>query len=435
MRKNNRVLLIATMRDAAGKEFPWQHRFETSFIRKRGFFEIETDVPGHMFTYAEPVRFHIRLKNVGQPGEAKSLNFVVHDTTGAIVSQGVKPFTADKDNQLVDLDLNLARRGTFLLDVDVPGWESRRVTFARIPDLAAITHGTPTPFGMTSEAETVPEEAWKVARRLGLSSCRRFIKWYRVEPGPGIYKLDAISQELDTARKNGVREWLCIGDPPPYAFVGSAAPVSYNAFDFHEDIWRDFVRTATTKFKGRFLGWEWLNEITPGRCADPVGTYTKMCRIGDETAKAVDPSLISIMAGGLWPRAFRNAVLADGIGKTIDVLPVHYQNGGGVREAREDLDAVGRPGVAVWDDETARGRNAWAVPPVEELKNTEQCDWVLRQWTDELTAGCKKITYFGGMGDAAGSWDYVLDDLKSHARRTLHPGGAHQQADRRRTLG
>src|SRR5580658_1871064 len=41
VRKNNRILLIATLRDAAGKEFPWQHRAEASFTRKRGFFEIE----------------------------------------------------------------------------------------------------------------------------------------------------------------------------------------------------------------------------------------------------------------------------------------------------------------------------------------------------------------------------------------------------------
>lgn len=411
VRENNRILLIATFHDATGKQWPWEHRVNTSFRRKRGWFEIESDVPGHLFTYAEPVRLWLRLKNIDKPGETKTLHYIVHDTTGASVGQGQETFTVAKEGQRVDLNLNLARRGVFLLDVDVPGWESRRTTFARIPDLAAITHNGPTPFGMTCESESPPEEIWAVARRLGLSTCRRFVSWYQLEPGPGVYKLEALAQELDAARRHGVREWLCIGDPPPFAFAGPAYSVSYNAFDFREDIWRDFVRTATTRLKGKFLGWEWLNEITPGRCEDPVGTYTRMCRIGSETAKAVDSNLLSIMAGGLWPRAFRNSVLAAGIGKTVDVLPVHYQNGGGVREAREDLDAVGRPNVAVWDDESARGRNAWAVPPVEELQNTEQCDWVLRQWPDELAAGCRKLTYFGGRGDAAGSWDYLLDDL------------------------
>ena len=377
VRKNNRILLIGTFRDAAGKEFPWQHRAEASFVRRRGFFEIETHVPGHLFTYAEPVTFGIQLKNVHTLGETKTLTYIVHDTTGAVVAQGEEAFTVLRNDQSIELNLKISRRGVFLIDVDVPGWESRRTTFARIPDLAQIMHGKPTPFGMTSEAEAVPEEAWAVAQRLGMSACRRFIKWYRAEPGPGIYKLDGLAEEIETARKYRIADWLCIGDPPPYAFAGQAYSVSYNAFDFHEDVWKDFVRSATTRLKGRFLGWEWLNEITPGHCDDPVGTYTKFVRIGNDTAKAVDPKLVSIMAGGLWPRAFRNAVLANGIGKSIDVLPVHYQNGGGVREAREDLDAIVRY-RDVWDDETARGRNAWGVPPMEELQNTEQSDWVLR---------------------------------------------------------
>jgi hypothetical protein len=136
-----------------------------------------------------------------------------------------------------------------------------------------------------------------------------------------------------------------------------------------------------------------------------------MCRIGTQTAKAVDPSVVTILAGGLYPRDFRKAVLTAGVGETIDALPVHYQNGDGIAEARQDLDAAGCSRVAVWEDESARGVNAWGVPPVEALQNTEQSQWVLRQWTDELAAGCEKIIYFGGPGDATGGWGYLMDDL------------------------
>ncbi|MBM4049913.1 MAG: hypothetical protein FJ279_32860, partial [Planctomycetes bacterium] len=224
-------------------------------------------------------------------------------------------------------------------------------------------------------------------------------------------KLDSLALELDTARKYGVQPWLCIVDPPPFAFAGKPEIVGYHAFEFREDAWRDFVKTATTRLRGKFLGWEWLNEIVPGGCADPVATYVKMCKIGTETAKAIEPKLVTILAGGLFPRSFRTSVLAAGVGKYVDALPVHYQNGDGILEAREDLDAAGCQHVAVWEDESAKGVNAWGVPPLDELKNTTQCDWVLRQWTDELAAGCEKLIYFGGIGDAAGSWSYVLDDL------------------------
>ena len=74
VRGSTRILLIGTFRDAAGKTWPWEHRTEASFRRKRGSFELETDVPGRLFTYSEPVRLRLRLKNVSLPGESKTLS-------------------------------------------------------------------------------------------------------------------------------------------------------------------------------------------------------------------------------------------------------------------------------------------------------------------------------------------------------------------------
>lgn len=411
VKKNNRVLLLAGFRDARGENWPWHVRAGTSFVRRRGFFEIAMGAPGHLFTYDEPVRVAIRLKNVQRPGERKTLQYVVHDTTGAVAAKGRQDFVAQRDGQKVTVDLDLKRRGVFLIELDVPGWEKRHTTFGRIPDLKAITGGGPTRFGMTTHWDAPPEDVWAVAQRLGLTTCRRFTRWYRLQPGPDVYKLDDLERELDTAARFGVDVWLCIVDPPPFAQPGKVAPISYRAFNFQENVWRDFVGTVSSRLKGKFYGWEWLNEITPGGCDDPVRTYVNMCRIGTETAKAVDRNLVTILAGGLYPRSFRKEVLTAGVGKYIDVLPVHYQNGDGILEARQDLDAAGLKGVAVWEDESAKGLNAWGVPPLEELQNTVQCDWVLRQWTDELAAGCEKIIYFGGTGSAAGSHGYLLDDL------------------------
>jgi hypothetical protein len=411
VRKNNPVLLLSGFGDANAENWPWQVRANTSFVRKRGFFEIETDVPGHLFTYDEPVSIAIRLKNVERAGEKKSLLYSVHDTAGSMVAEGRKEFTVERDGQEIAIDLNIKNRGVFLIEIDVPGWEKRHTTFARIPDLKAITKGRPTRFGMTTHGHTPTEEVWAVAQRLGLTTCRRFTHWYRLQPGKDVYKLDELEKELLVAKKYGIDTWLCIVDPPPFAFPGKVASVGFHAFDFREDVWRDFVATVTTRLKGKFYGWEWLNEITPGGCENPVGTYVKMCRIGTEAAKAVDPKLVTILAGGLYPRSFRADVLTAGVGKYVDALPVHYQNGDGVLEARQDLDAAGLNDVAVWENESAKGLNAWGVPPLEEMQNTVQSDWVLRQWTDELAAGCQKIIYFGGRGSADGSHGYLLDDL------------------------
>ena len=411
VKKYNRLLLIANFRDAQGKSWPWSVRAENHFVRKRGFFEIESEKPGNLFTYEEKVRLAIRLKNVKAAGEKKTLTFVVHDTSGAKVDEGQVEFAASQDGQVVAIEPSVAGRGVFLIEVDVPDWEKRHTTFARIPDLQAVTQGRATRFGMTNHMTAPPEEAWAIARRLGLTTCRRFTNWYRHHPGPGVFKLDELEAELEAAGRHGVDVWLCIYDPPAFAQPGKVTPISYRAFDFREDVWREFVATATKRLKGKFMGWEWLNEITPGGCDDPVGTYLAMCRIGTETAKEIDPNLMTILAGGLYPRSFRLDMLKAGVGQYIDALPVHYQNGSGIIEARADLDAAGLSDVAVWEDESGRPRNAWGVPPLEEIQGTNQADWVLRQWTDELAAGCEKIIFFGGRGSATGSWDYLLDDL------------------------
>jgi hypothetical protein len=408
VKRNNPILLIAGFRDQNDKNWPWDIRDNTSFIDNSGFFDIETDVPGNLFTYNEPVK--IKLKNIRNIGERKTASFVIYNTSGDIETQGQKEFIAEKTDQEIYLNPEIQKCGTFLIEIDIPGWEKRHTTFARIPDIKAITNVKPTSFGMTTSGYTAGEQVWAIAERLGFSICRHFTKWYNIQPAPDIYNFEQLENELQTAHKFGIKTWLCLVDPPPFAFNNIAQQVNYKVFDCSLESWRNFISTTTTKLKGKLYGWEWLNEITPGDYKDQIQTYVQMCKIGSETAKSIDPNIVSLLAGGLFPRSFRDQVLSAGIGKYIDVLPVHYQNGNGVLEARRDLDLAGLNNVVVWDNESAIGLNAWAVPPLEELENTKQCDWILRQWTDELSSGCEKIIYFGGQASVAGNFGYLLDD-------------------------
>ena len=414
----NRLLIICYFRDADGNRWPWEVRRDSIWFRRQGgFFELETDKPGNLLTYDDPVRIVARLRNVQAAGAQKTLAYTVRDVTGAAVAQGEVAFTVEQDGQQVPIDLDLDRRGTFLIEAEVDGWEKRTTTFCRVPDVLAITKGAPTPFGMTNVVSPgAPERIAKmcqIARRLGLTSCRTFTRWYDLEPAPGLYKLDPWEQALDVGNQHGIDTWLCLWGPPAWALRDNEGnfSFSYSAFRCDWEAWEEFVEAATTRFKGKLYGWEWLNEITPGGTDRPVDDYLTLCRIGTETAKKIDPDITTIMAGGLWPRSFRTEMLRAGVGKHIDVMPIHYSNGGAVREAREDLDAAGLGHVAVWDDETAKGINAWKVPQLERLTETEQCNWVLTQWTDELAAGCEKIIYFGGVGNACGDYSYLLDDL------------------------
>ncbi len=414
----NRLLIICYFEDSERRRWPWEVRRDSIWFRRSGgFFELETDRPGNLFTYDEPVRIVARLKNVLAAGAKRKLVYRVYDVSGEICSRGEVEFTVERDGQAVPIDLALTQRGTFLIEAEVEGWEQRATTFSRIPDVLAITGGGPTPFGMTNVVAPAPAERLtelcQIARRLGLTACRTFTRWYDLEPGPGLYRLDPWEKALDVANQHGIDTWMCLVSPPAWAYRGPPESIreSYNAVRCDWDAWRGLVEAATTRLRGKLYGWEWLNEITPGGIDTAVDDYLTMCRIGTETAKGIDPAITTILAGGLWPRSFRLEMLKAGVGKYADVLPVHYSNGGGVQEAREDLAAVGLENVAVWDDESAKGVNAWNVPPLEQLTDTQQSEWVLSQWTDELAAGCERIIYFGGLGDACGNYSYILDDL------------------------
>ena len=342
------------------------------------------------------------------------LRYKVYDFTKAEVAQGSVPFTVEKDGQKVPVALDLQRRGTFLFQAEVDGWETREATFSRIPDLAAITRGKPTRLGFTMHAAPHlgyrTHEAVGDRARLGLTNCRLFTEWKSIEPGPEIYALEHWDQFFAAARANEVSTVITIYDPPAWA-MPRGRYVGYQMFDCNLDAFQKMVTTVSKRYQGKFWGWEWLNEITPGGTADYVADYVKLCRVGVEAARQVDPGLHSVLAGGLWPRGFRLDVLNAGAGKYVDVLPIHYGNGAGVEEARADLDSYGLSQVSVWENESCAFVIQWDCPGLEIVSETERCKWVLRQWTDELAAGCEKLIYFGGEGAAIGYGDYMLADF------------------------
>ena len=117
-------------------------RAETSFARKGGRFELETEKPGNLFTYDEPVRIIARLKNVAAAGKKKLLKYKVYDYHQGSGRRGIEAVhglgrgtsRAGESEHRSARHLSVSSRGR--------GWESRETTFCRIPDLAAITRAT-----------------------------------------------------------------------------------------------------------------------------------------------------------------------------------------------------------------------------------------------------------------------------------------------------
>lgn len=412
------LLILARFHGADTKGWPWHIRGTgPRFVRKGGFFELETDEPGHLFPYEKPVVIYAKLKKAATGKGAKKLNYRVTDTSGKEVAKGSVPFTADKAGQKVAIPLTIKERGTFLIKANVDGWESLETTFCRIPDLKPVLKGKKTRFGTNHVVGhghgKYSEEKIAVSRKLGLTTCRAWLGWKTIEPGKGEFRhLDEWEKGIDLGNKYGIETWLLFYAPPAWALDVPAKDFSYAAFPFRDQELSSTITTLAKRFQGKIAGWEWLNEIVPGNMSkDPVADYTRFCKVATAASKAVDPNAYTMLAGGLWPRSFRNAVLANGVGKYIDILPIHYGNGISVKEARGDLDTVGSRKVRIWDNETARGLSTWNMPLQEALAITNQGEWVVKAWTDELMAGCEKICYFGGQGDAAGNWTYLWDDL------------------------
>ena len=412
---HNSILWLAQFREAGGKTWPWHVRQGGGPLRRANpWFTLESGVPGNLFTYDQPVRFTLTPGTRIPQGTAMTAAWRVLGRDGAAVATGTAAFTVTGTGQQVPLDLDVKARGVFGLEVAIAGGETVNTTFGRIPDVLAATRGEPTRFGMHHIVRpAMPErldQSMDMARRMGLTTCRMFVSWNNLQPARGEWRLEGWDRALDQAKAHGIISWFCLVDPPPWV-MREGTSVRFQPFTFDEAAWRDTVTTLTRRWRGRVAGWEWLNEIVPGDAKDPVNTYLAFCRIGTEAAKAEDPAIQTALAGGLWPRNFRLGLLAAGVAKQVDVLPIHYGSGSGILEARADLEAAGIKAGILWDNETAHGISTWKMPLTEALAYRGQRDWIMEHWPDELAAGAACILYFGGSGDPAGNWDYAYEDL------------------------
>ena len=417
----NELQWMAQFIGGDGKAWPWSVRGGGPQIaRFIDDFDLEIPAEGGLFTYVETPRVDLVWGVSMKQGTSVEAAFRIVNVEGRTVAAFKQAFVVGAPGEKASVTLpEIEERGTLLLLATI-GDATRDAFFARIPDVLAIEKAVSgssasggkvrrTPFGVTNVGDPALS---RVARKLGATYCRHFTGWSGLEPLPGQYRLEGLDKTIAANVEAGIVPWICLIGPPAWAMADEHHSAGYEPFTFKADAWRNLVHTLATRYKGRIWGFEWLNEIVPGnKTREPVAEYLDFCRIGTETVRKVDPSMKVQLAGGLWPRNFRNDLLNAGVGDHIDVLPIHYGGETGVRDARHDVAAVGKAdAVAIWDNETARGLSVWKMPPEEALtKSVVQSKWMMRQWPAELTAGAKGIVYFGGHTASAGNWTYLLD--------------------------
>ena len=409
------LLFIALFKGKDGKTWPWQIRTGgVSYIARRaGFFELDAPTPGNLFTYDQPVVINAILGAKAGSGD-KQIKYTVSDTQGKEVYSSTQSFTAQEPGQIVPLPVKVESRGTFIISATVEGWETRETTFATIPDMEKIIGDRPTPFGAQKIAGNL--EAVKAARMLGMSTCRVWIGWGAIEPTNGRFNqqyLEHLDKTIEQLNAHNIHPWLLFDHPPAWAIDNPDKwGTSYTPFPFRDNEVSAVLSMLAKRYKNTIIGFEWLNEIVPGDTSpDPVADYLRFCQVSTAAVKAVNPNFRNQLAGGLWPRSFRKALLAAGVADYIEIMPVHYSARTGYEEALRDLRSVGADMVEVWDNETAAGWSTWKMPLREAVADTRQSDYFMRRFPGLLQGGCPQIVLFGGEPEPAGNWSHFWGDM------------------------
>lgn len=405
--ENNGLAYRAFFTGADNKQFPWEIRSGSPhIIADVHGFAIRNHEDGGLFVEPKAPELFLAW---GKNPPAGAATFTIYDSEGKTVTSFTRELTPGVEGSETPLSIPaLNRRGVFLIEASVNGEVVCGKYFGIIPDVLAALKGKKTPFGCTNVSSP---SAAKTAQKLGMSYCRLFTSWRGLEPLPGDWRFDNIDRTVDRLNACGIRPWICLINPPEWIMPPGVHAPHFMPFPVNEEAWAKSARALAEHFKGRIWGFEWDNELVMGdKTPTPVEDYLKFVRIGTQQARAVDPNMRFQVAGGLWPRNFRLDLIRAGLCEWIDVAPVHYSSYGGIQEIRDDMAAGG--GAIPWDNETAKGFSIWGkMPRLHGLvKSAEiQSKWVMRQWPGELLAGAEGIVYFGGEGDAAGNWSYLID--------------------------
>lgn len=394
---------------ANGKPFPWEHRGGgVNLVYSPKYFDVYPTAPGGLFTYDEEPTLKVTWgSQAGDVGATASAAIKLTATDGKTTKTLTKDVTIGYEGDTTEIPLGkLPLNGVYAVSVTI-GDYTQETFIGTIPDVVKFLNGRKTPFGCTNVRS---ENTAAVAAKLGMSYCRLFESWPNLESIPGRWNIGGLDRTISTLNKYGVQPWICLISAPEWAIDSDTYhQPGYAPFPFYDDKWVTAVSYLANRYKGKIWGFEWLNEIVPGQCPDPVQNYIRLCKLGTETAKAIDPSFQFQMAGGLWPRNYRIDLFNAGIGKYVDVAPEHYADYNELKNSSADSRAGGL--TRIWDNETARGYSIYGMPAIHALTNSMlQSRWVMRSWPGELIAGAEGIVYFGGQADNCGNWSYLISE-------------------------
>lgn len=307
---------------------------------------IETDKPGNVFSWDEPVRLRLMIANSGAEERRPHISMRLTDFFDAEVWRGeLEPLVpprgrVEKEIVLEDSPMlrGFLRLHAELRDGDIVS--ERKMRLAVVP----LNKGEDSRFGV-NHAYSWPH-LLELSRKAGLVWVRDWsLKWKDVEPEKGELTFVEADYQINRPLGHGLR-MLCMLPFPSSSWSSSApaearegssyeerrAVVAYAPRDMAE--FENYVERTVAHYKGRVTWFQVFNEplftsyALPREHGYTGSTYAKYTRAFARAARRANPECrilagIGYLAEGQIMRDFREFFEAGGLG-AVDAVDIHY---------------------------------------------------------------------------------------------------------------
>lgn len=179
-----------------------------------------------------------------------------------------------------------------------------------------IDQGTPWP--------TVPFGSWRL--------WDAYVAWPDLEPARGKWNFSRLDRYVAIAEKRGVSILLPLGLTPRWASARPAEASNYKPGNAAEpsdlELWRNYVRTVASRYKGRIRTYEIWNEPNITKFfSGSLEMLVKLTQIAREELKKVDPNIQlvspSMSTGSGNHLEYFDKYLGRGGARLVDIMGYH----------------------------------------------------------------------------------------------------------------
>lgn len=283
--------------------------------------------------------------------------------------------------------------------------------------------------------------AWPRERFGSLRLWDARVAWASLEPNEGQWDFSRLDRYVALAESAHVDVLLPLGLSPGWASARPKEPSAYSPGLASEprDIgrWRDYVRTVTSRYRGRIRSYEIWNEPNlPVFFSGTVGNMLELSTEAYNLIKGIDSSatVVSPAPTGRGGLKWLDSYLERGGGKWADVIGYHFYVGQNetpedmarlMRDVQTVLNKHGLKDLPLWNTETGWVISDSLRPPESWMKSHRSepnglsprlaSAYVARALILGATSGVQRFYWY--------SWDHYAMGLVEPDGATIKPAG------------